>query len=161
MWGDHTLMYNLMKQHALPHGVFAFYMADDGSGYLTIGRGIHPPFHSSAHHGACIPQSRSPFQPRYVPHLKPAPTRLLTGSARSPLPRAVGPGGANSTLFHGDLHWVPVKRPLYWEVQLDSVKVGEVVAEATHSHGGLDDPRTIPLLCSRESNLRNDPKPGL
>lgn len=61
--------------------------------------------------------------------LKPAPTRLLlTGSVRSPLPRAVGSGGVNSTLFHGDLHWVPVKRPLYWEVQLDSVKVGEVVA---------------------------------
>lgn len=44
MWGDHTLMYNLMKQHALPQGVFAFYMADDGSGYLTIGRGTHPPY---------------------------------------------------------------------------------------------------------------------
>ncbi|XP_004446528.2 pregnancy-associated glycoprotein-like [Dasypus novemcinctus] len=38
-------------------------------------------------------------------------------------------GGVDPSYYSGELHWVPVSRPFYWEVVLDSVSIdGEVIA---------------------------------
>ncbi|XP_006169692.1 pepsin F [Tupaia chinensis] len=38
-------------------------------------------------------------------------------------------GGVDPSYYRGDLHWVPVSRPTYWQVGMDSISVnGEVIA---------------------------------
>ncbi|XP_029771126.1 pepsin F-like [Suricata suricatta] len=38
-------------------------------------------------------------------------------------------GGVNHSYYSGDLNWVPVTRPLYWEISMDNISMnGEVIA---------------------------------
>jgi saccharopepsin len=49
-------------------------------------------------------------------------------------------GGADEKHYKGDIHYVPVKRQAYWEVQMDSVKLGNV--DLSISHGAAIDTGT-------------------
>ncbi|KAM5247282.1 pepsin F-like [Ctenodactylus gundi] len=48
-------------------------------------------------------------------------------------------GGVDPAYHHGDLHWVPVSKPLYWQVAMDSISMdGQVIACDGGCQGILD-----------------------
>ncbi|KAF8508679.1 aspartic peptidase A1 [Hysterangium stoloniferum] len=47
-------------------------------------------------------------------------------------------GGIDSNHFKGDIHYVPVRRKAYWEVELESVKFGDEVLELENTGAAID-----------------------
>ncbi|KAF8529009.1 Asp-domain-containing protein [Hysterangium stoloniferum] len=47
-------------------------------------------------------------------------------------------GGIDSTHYRGDIHYVPVRRKAYWEVELESVKFGDEVLELESTGAAID-----------------------
>ncbi|EGW14442.1 Pepsin F [Cricetulus griseus] len=48
-------------------------------------------------------------------------------------------GGVDPSYYSGDLHWVPVSKPSYWQLALDSISVnGEVIACEGGCQGIMD-----------------------
>ncbi|KAM4846079.1 pepsin A-5-like [Thomomys bottae] len=62
-------------------------------------------------------------------------------------------GGVDPSYYHGDLNWVPVSKPMYWQIAMDSISMnGEVIA----CHGGCQgilDTGTSLLTGPRDSLL--------
>ncbi|XP_055470099.1 pepsin A-5 [Psammomys obesus] len=48
-------------------------------------------------------------------------------------------GGVDPSYYHGDLHWVPVSNPSYWQLSVDSISMsGEVIACVGGCQGIMD-----------------------
>ena len=47
-------------------------------------------------------------------------------------------GGVDSNHFKGDIHYVPVRRKGYWEVELDSIKFGDETLELENTGAAID-----------------------
>ncbi|XP_048216790.1 pepsin A-5-like [Perognathus longimembris pacificus] len=63
-------------------------------------------------------------------------------------------GGVDPSYYHGDLNWVPVSKPKYWQVAMDSISVnGEVVACDGGCQGILDTGTSL-LTGPRDSVLK-------
>lgn len=47
-------------------------------------------------------------------------------------------GGIDSSAYTGELHYVPLRRKAYWEVELQKVKFGEDVLELEATGAAID-----------------------
>ncbi|KAB0377538.1 hypothetical protein FD755_011982 [Muntiacus reevesi] len=55
-------------------------------------------------------------------------------------------GGVNSFYFHGDLNWIPVIEPCYWQIIMDRVSMnGKVIACYGHCQAIVDTGRSLLL----------------
>lgn len=47
-------------------------------------------------------------------------------------------GGVDSTAYSGDIHYVPVRRKAYWEVELQKVSLGGDALELENAGAAID-----------------------
>lgn len=47
-------------------------------------------------------------------------------------------GGIDEEAFDGKLHYVPVRRKAYWEVELEQIKLGDDVLEMEDTGAAID-----------------------
>jgi saccharopepsin len=47
-------------------------------------------------------------------------------------------GGVDNDAFTGKLHYVPVRRKAYWEVELEKIKLGDDVLELEDTGAAID-----------------------
>ncbi|XP_040603549.1 pepsin A-5 isoform X2 [Mesocricetus auratus] len=66
-------------------------------------------------------------------------------------------GGVDPSYYSGDLHWVPVSKPSYWQLALDSISVNGVVIACEGGCQGIMDTGTSLLTGPRNSilNIQN------
>ncbi|XP_075831345.1 pepsin A-5 [Microtus pennsylvanicus] len=63
-------------------------------------------------------------------------------------------GGVDPSYYSGDLHWVPVSKPSYWQLTLDSISMnGEVIACESGCQGIMDTGTS--LLTGPRNAIRN------
>ncbi|XP_041518116.1 pepsin A-5 [Microtus oregoni] len=63
-------------------------------------------------------------------------------------------GGVDPSYYSGDLHWVPVSKPSYWQLTLDSISMnGEVIACESGCQGIMDTGTS--LLTGPQNAIRN------
>ena len=47
-------------------------------------------------------------------------------------------GGVDTSAYSGDIHYVPVRRKAYWEVELESVSLGDDSLELENTGAAID-----------------------
>jgi saccharopepsin len=65
-------------------------------------------------------------------------------------------GGIDQSHFEGDLTWIPLRRKAYWEVDLDSIALGDSVAELENTGVILDTGTSLNTLPSNLAEMLNN-----
>jgi saccharopepsin len=65
-------------------------------------------------------------------------------------------GGIDHTHYDGDITWIPLRRKAYWEVDLDSIALGDSVAELDNTGVILDTGTSLNTLPSNLAEMLNN-----
>jgi len=57
-------------------------------------------------------------------------------------------GGIDHSAYSGEIHYVPVRRKAYWEVELNKIDFGGDTLELENTGAAIDTGKTIALICN-------------
>ena len=64
-------------------------------------------------------------------------------------------GGVDSSAYSGDIHYVPVRRKAYWEVELEKVALGDDSLELENTGAAIDTGTSLIALPTQVADMLN------